>query len=60
MYEMIAQLNKTQKLAIITISHDTDFAITDATHILRVCKCGKCDFFTKAEFTAKGGVYKHH
>jgi zinc transport system ATP-binding protein len=59
MYETVARLNKTNNLTIVTISHDTEFATKHATHILRVCKCGKCDFFTKDEFIAKGGVYDH-
>jgi zinc transport system ATP-binding protein len=60
MYETVARLNETENLTIVTISHDTEFATDSATHILRVCKCGKCDFFTKAEFIAKGGVYDHN
>jgi zinc transport system ATP-binding protein len=60
MYETVASLNKKNGLTIVTISHDTEFALTHATRILRICKCGKCDFFTKAEFIAKGGVYDHN
>ncbi|MDR2634972.1 MAG: ATP-binding cassette domain-containing protein, partial [Clostridiales bacterium] len=57
MYNIVAELNKQEGLTVVTISHDVDSAVDNATHILRVCKCGKCDFLAKNEFVEKEGAH---
>ena len=52
--ELIEDLNKTDKITIVMVSHDIEAAKKYATHILHIGK-EKCVFCTKHEFIKENG-----
>ncbi|MDR0383855.1 MAG: ABC transporter ATP-binding protein [Christensenellaceae bacterium] len=50
MYETIAALNRDEGLTVVAISHDLSAVGANATHVLRMCRCGECVFMPKSKY----------